>query len=66
MTEDLKRSRNNPEISATVEKQELKKVDEDLHTMKNRVELLKQQLQKEKDLIKKNKSKVKDIISKKI
>ena len=34
--------------------------------MKNRVELLRQQLQKEKDNIKKNKSMTKDVIQKKI
>ena len=34
--------------------------------MKNRVELLKQQLQKEKDTIKKNKSLTKEVIQKKI
>jgi hypothetical protein len=34
--------------------------------MKNRVELLKQQLQKEKDAIKNNKKKVKEVIEKKI
>ena len=66
MAEDLRKSRNNPEISATNEKQELKRVDEDLHTMKNRVELLRQQLQKEKDTIKKNKNLVKEVLDKKI
>jgi hypothetical protein len=34
--------------------------------MKNRVELLRQQLQKEKDAIKNNKKKVKEVIEKKI
>ena len=34
--------------------------------MKNRVELLRQQLQKEKDNIKKNKRMVKDVLQKKI
>ena len=34
--------------------------------MKNRVELLRQQLQKEKDNIKKNKSMTKEVIQKKI
>ena len=38
--------RQNPEISATNEKMELKKVDEEVNTMKNRVELLRQQLKK--------------------
>ena len=41
-------------------------METNVNTMKNRVELLKQQLQKEKDSIKKNKVMTKEAIEKKI
>lgn len=44
----------------------LKHVQEDLHVMKNRVQLLRQQLQKEKDSIKKHKSMTDDMVKRKV
>jgi hypothetical protein len=45
----------NPELSVLNEKNQLKKVETNVDTMKNRVELLRLQLQKEKDGVKKHK-----------
>ena len=44
----------------------LKHVQEDLHVMRNRVQLLRQQLQKEKDSIKKHKSMTDDMVKRKV
>lgn len=66
MAEEQAIKKNNPEFSVVNEKNELKKIDTDVGIMKNRVELLRQQLQKEKDTIKKNKELTKDVIQKKI
>lgn len=66
MSESQTIKRNNPEFSVINEKNELKKIDNNVGVMKNRVELLRQQLQKEKDNIKKNKSMTKEVIQKKI
>ena len=43
-----------------------KHVQEDLHVMRNRVQLLRQQLQKEKDSIKKHKSMTDDMVKRKV
>lgn len=45
---------------------EFKKMENSLSVTKNRVALLRMQLQKEKDTIKKNKSLTKDVIAKKV
>lgn len=45
----------NPELSVMNEKNELKKLEGNVDTMRNRVELLRLQLQKEKDSLKKHK-----------
>lgn len=56
----------NPELSVLNEKNQLKKLEGNVGTMKNRLELLRMQLQKEKDNIKKNKQLTKEAIQKKV
>ena len=58
--------RINPELSVGNEKFEAKRQMEQVSTMQNRVELLRQQLQKEKEAVRKNKQLTKDAIQKKI
>ena len=59
-------SRINPQLSVLNEKNQLKKLDGNVGAMRSRVELLRQQLQKEKDNVKKNKQLTKDAIQKKV